>query len=136
MTRRRSVMIRRGRAAAPSLLRYNDANCAESIAEPAAFAFHKLSRTRALQAFGYHLEFGICFVRRLARSHFYDLAVVILSQPGCQLAFSAFPVCDAEPDGLRRPPGWNAVIADDLTTLEQPARIGAAEKLSALGTAF
>src|ERR1017187_1166150 len=116
--------------------RHDDTHSAESIAEPAALAFHELSRARALKAFGYHLELGISGVSQLAGSHFYDFGTVILSQPGCQFPFHPFSVRDAESHGLGRPPNWNAGITDELAAVEQHAGIGAAEKLPALGTAL
>ena len=52
-----------------------------SVAKPAAFPLHELSRTSTLQALGYDLEFGVGGISHLAGSFLDDFGAVILSQP-------------------------------------------------------
>src|ERR1017187_4057347 len=85
-------------------LRHHDPHRPKSIAEPAALTLHELSRTRALQAFGCELEFGVGNVKHRARSYLYDLGPVVLSQPRCQFSFNPFSVCNTESHRQRRPP--------------------------------
>jgi hypothetical protein len=118
------------------LFRHHDPNRPKSITKPAAFALHELSRTRALKAFDCDLECGVGSVRHVAGSYLYDLGPVMLSQPRCQFSFNPFAVCNRDSRRQGRPPIWNAVVTDELFALEERAGVGAAEELSALGTAF
>jgi hypothetical protein len=114
----------------------HDPHRPRTSAKSAALPFHELSRARTLKAFSGHLEFDVAGVRHLTGGFLYDFGVVILSQPRRQFPLRPFPIRDTQPSRVRRPPIWNAFVADDLSAVEERTRFSATKKLPALRAAF